>query len=291
MEDHHEHEHQHPRPPARPPPDAADLALKQRHRAMWASGHYDKVAREVIPELGQRARRRARGRTPASACIDIAAGTGNAAVPAARAGARVVASDLTPELLEAGRGRSTRECRHRLAGGRRRGAAVRPTRRTTSCWHASASCSPRTTRRRPTSCCAWCARAGAIGVLSWTPEGFIGRLFATMRDFVPPPPAGCSRRRCGAARSTSASCCRRPGRGPRVPPRPHRGRPLHRRRPSFRDYFRDNYGPTLMAYRGLADQPDRIAALDAALDALAADADEGSGRMRWEYVVVSGRRS
>ena len=58
----------------------------------------------------------------------------------------------------------------------------------------------------------------------------------------------------------------------------------------FRTYFRDNYGPTLMAYRGLADQPERTAELDAALDALAASADEGSGRMRWEYVVVSGRR-
>jgi hypothetical protein len=59
----------------------------------------------------------------------------------------------------------------------------------------------------------------------------------------------------------------------------------------FRSYFRDNYGPTLVAYRGLADQPDRVAELDAALDALAAEADEGAGRMRWEYVVVSGRRS
>ena len=34
--------------------------------------------------------------------LDVAAGSGNAAIPAARAGARVIASDLTPELLEAG---------------------------------------------------------------------------------------------------------------------------------------------------------------------------------------------
>ena len=31
-----------------------DAALKQRHRTMWASGHYDRVAREVIPALGER---------------------------------------------------------------------------------------------------------------------------------------------------------------------------------------------------------------------------------------------
>ena len=58
----------------------------------------------------------------------------------------------------------------------------------------------------------------------------------------------------------------------------------------FRSYFRDNYGPTLVAHRGLAEQPERVAELDAALDALAAEWTEGSGRMRWEYVVVSGRR-
>ena len=34
--------------------------------------------------------------------LDVAAGTGNASIPAARRGAHVVASDLTPELLEAG---------------------------------------------------------------------------------------------------------------------------------------------------------------------------------------------
>ena len=32
----------------------ADTQLKQKHRAMWASGHYDTVAREVIPVLGER---------------------------------------------------------------------------------------------------------------------------------------------------------------------------------------------------------------------------------------------
>ena len=69
---------------------------------MWALGDYPAVAREVIPELG---------RVLVEAChveagqdvLDVAAGSGNAAVPAALEGARVVASDLAPELLDAGR--------------------------------------------------------------------------------------------------------------------------------------------------------------------------------------------
>jgi ubiquinone/menaquinone biosynthesis C-methylase UbiE len=39
----------------------------------------------------------------------VAAGTGNASIPAAKAGAQVTASDLTPELLDAGRARAESE--------------------------------------------------------------------------------------------------------------------------------------------------------------------------------------
>jgi ubiquinone/menaquinone biosynthesis C-methylase UbiE len=39
----------------------------------------------------------------------VATGSGNAAVPAARAGAHVVASDLTPELLAAGEGQAAQQ--------------------------------------------------------------------------------------------------------------------------------------------------------------------------------------
>ena len=41
--------------------------------------------------------------------LDVAAGTGNASIPAAQRGASVTAGDLTPELVEAGRRRAERE--------------------------------------------------------------------------------------------------------------------------------------------------------------------------------------
>src|SRR6188472_1407326 len=74
----------------------ADRALKAKHRAMWALGDYPAVAIDVIPELGPEL----------VAAAGVRAGDrvlDNAAVPAALTGAHVVASDLTPELFDAGR--------------------------------------------------------------------------------------------------------------------------------------------------------------------------------------------
>src|SRR3954454_6215221 len=78
-----------------------DRALKQRHRTMWAAGDYPRVARELIGELGEGVVRAA-GVRAAQRVLDVAAGTGNASLPAARTGADVVAADLTPELLAEG---------------------------------------------------------------------------------------------------------------------------------------------------------------------------------------------
>ena len=55
----------------------------------------------------------------------------------------------------------------------------------------------------------------------------------------------------------------------------------------FRDFFKTNYGPTVVAYRGIADDPERVAALDADLVALARRHDLGDGAMGWEYLLVT----
>ena len=75
--------------------------VKQKHRAMWALGDYKAVATEVVAPLGQ-VLVEACHVAPGDRLLDVAAGTGTVAVPAARAGARVTASDLTPELLAVG---------------------------------------------------------------------------------------------------------------------------------------------------------------------------------------------
>ena len=81
-----------------------DTELKARHAKMWASGDYPKMVDTFLLPLGPRLV----SALPIQAgtrVLDVASGTGNAAIPAAQAGASVVASDLTPRLLEAGAAR------------------------------------------------------------------------------------------------------------------------------------------------------------------------------------------
>ena len=72
----------------------AGQELKAKHRAMWALGDYPALARDIIADLGPVLVRACRIR-PGDRVLDVAAGSGNAAIPAAQAGASVVASDLT----------------------------------------------------------------------------------------------------------------------------------------------------------------------------------------------------
>ena len=83
----------------------SDAELKARHRKMWALGDYPEMVETFLLPLGPRLVEAA-GIGPGMHVLDVAAGTGNASIPAAEAGASVTASDLTPELFDAGRERA-----------------------------------------------------------------------------------------------------------------------------------------------------------------------------------------
>jgi hypothetical protein len=60
----------------------------------------------------------------------------------------------------------------------------------------------------------------------------------------------------------------------------------------FREFFKAAYGPTVAAYRGIADDPDRVAALDREHVVLTQRFDRGTpGAMvlHWEYLLVTAR--
>ncbi len=112
-------------PVSAPDESGVDRELKAKHRALWAAGDYPAVAAELISEFGPELVR-ACGVQAGDRVLDVAAGSGNAAIPAAEAGATVTASDLTPELFEAGPpDRRRARCRAGMGRGRRGGAAVR----------------------------------------------------------------------------------------------------------------------------------------------------------------------
>lgn len=265
--------------------DEADRALKAKHRAMWASGDYPALAHDLIWSLGPRLVE-AVAVQPGERVLDVAAGSGNAAIPAALRGADVVASDLTPELFGAGE-RRAREAGVELQW-RPADAEALPFDDdsfdvTVSCLgvmfapHHERSAAEILRVTRP---------GGRIGLLSWTPQGFIGRMFATMKPFNAPLPPGAQpaplwgdeshvRALFGdavadvtAVRETIRIDRFRDGR-------------------EFREYFRTHYGPTIAVYNRNADDPDQVAALDAALDALGDSALGSDGVMEWEFLLLT----
>jgi 2-polyprenyl-6-hydroxyphenyl methylase/3-demethylubiquinone-9 3-methyltransferase len=75
-----------------------------RARAAWSAGNWPELAK-LITDPGRRTVERA-GVTAGQEVLDVGAGNGNVAIPAAQAGARVIALDPTPELFESGRARA-----------------------------------------------------------------------------------------------------------------------------------------------------------------------------------------
>jgi ubiquinone/menaquinone biosynthesis C-methylase UbiE len=238
----------------------ADRQLKAKHRGLWASGDYPAVAAELIPALGPELVRACMVK-PGDRVLDVAAGSGNAAIPAAAAGAIVTASDLTPELFAAGREIAVE-----------RGVDLE--------WvEADAEAMPFADNSFDVVMSSVGAMfaphhqatadelvrvvrsGGTIGMINWTPEGFIGNLFATMKPYAPPPPSGASPpplwgdeehvRKLFADRVSGMTTRRQTVR------MDHCATPTE-----FREYWKRNYGPTIAAYRFNADDPDRVEALD-----------------------------
>ena len=81
--------------------------FKTRQRAVWDAGDYDALSHHIA-DVGELVADRA-AIEPGMAVLDVACGTGNAARPAARAGARVIGLDLVPKLLEQGRAKARAE--------------------------------------------------------------------------------------------------------------------------------------------------------------------------------------
>lgn len=264
---------------------AADRALKAKHRAMWASGDYPAVAAELIPTLGAELVRHS-GITAGQRVLDVAAGTGNAAIPAARAGATVTASDLTPELFDVGR-------RNAAAAGVEidwveADAEALPF--ADGEFDAVISCvgamfAPHH-QQTADELLRVCRPGGTLGLLSWTPDGFVGGLFRTMGPFAPPPPPGAQppplwgnedhvRGLLGRRVATFATN--------RQTVVFDQGEPA-----VFREFWKRNYGPTISVYAFNAPDPQRTAALDQAfLDFLTSWYHRG--RYEAEYLMVAAR--
>ena len=161
--------------------------FKAAQRATWGAGQYADLS-TYIADVGELVVARA-AVTRGMRVLDVACGTGNAARPAARAGAHVTGLDLTPRLLEAGRAKAEAEG---LDIDWSEGDAENLPfvdgqfeRVLSTFGHMFAPRHQRTADEMTRVC----QRGGAIVTATWTPEGITGDLFRIAGAYMPAPPA------------------------------------------------------------------------------------------------------
>jgi SAM-dependent methyltransferase len=265
-------------------PDLA--AVKRRQQQTWASADYAAVAALIVPMaegLAQNAGLRAGDRV-----LDVATGSGNAALAAARCRCEVTGIDYVPALLERARARAAAEgLEIEFAEGDAEHLAFPD-----ASFDAVLSClgvmfTP-DQERAAAELVRVCKPGGTIGLVNWTPAGFIGQLLRTVGKHVPPPAGvrpppqwgteerlrellGDAVSRLDIQRRTFVFRFRSPD--------------------AFATFFRDNYGPVHKAF-GALDEPGRERFYDD-LTALAREHDREAGpsvAMPAEYLEVVATR-
>jgi ubiquinone/menaquinone biosynthesis C-methylase UbiE len=266
-----------------PPPTAPDLeALKARQRTMWGSGDYAVIGATlpiVAEGLCESADVRAGERV-----LDVATGTGNAAIAAARRFAHVVGVDYVESLLERGRERAAAE---RLTVEFRTGDAE-----ALPCADASFDVVLSTFgvmfapdhARAARELARACRPGGRIALASWTPDGFIGEMLRVVGRHVPPPPAGAKPPALWGTEAHVRELFGGAARELRASRREFTFRYASARH--FVDVFRRWYGPTVQAFKNLDAGAQEALARD--LEALLARRHRGGGGLvvPGEYLEV-----
>lgn len=250
-----------------PVPDLS--AVKSKQQATWASGDFGQVGvrLQIVGETLSEAVDLQAGEK----VLDVAAGNGNASLAAARRFAEVTSTDYVPALLDQGRRRAKGEglpMAFEVAD-----AEALP--------FADASFDVALStfgvmfapdqERAASELLRVVKPHGRIGLASWTPEGFVGKMFRVVGSFVPPP-AGL---RSPMAWGSEPRLVELFGPGAadiRTERKPYNFRfasPEH-----WVEYFKAYYGPTLRAFAALDDKGN--AALREALVALAAESNRSA---------------
>ena len=236
---------------------------------------------------------RACGISAGQRVVDVAAGSGSTAIRAAEAGAEVVASDLTPENLAAGR----REAEAR-------GVELE--------WvEADAEALPFADgafdvvtssfgvifapdhQRAADELLRVCRAGGTIGMLNFTPEGLFSDFFGTLASYMPPlPPDALPPALWGGEEHLRELF------GDRVESLEMTRREYVERADSpraYRELFKQTFGPVVGIYASLSDQPERAATLDRDFLEFATRANsatsDGAAEYRYEYLLAVARKS
>ena len=262
--------------------------LKTKLKATWISGDFGRIAEsfsagaaEFVERLNLR---------PGVRVLDVACGSGNQSIPAARTGAAVTGIDLAPNLVEQARRWAAGEgLEIRFDEGDAEDLPYADASFEVVMSMFGAMFAPRP-RRVASELVRVCRPGGLIAMANWTPEGFIGQMFKTVGSFVPPPPHMPSPLLWGDEQAVSE----RLGGGVSEIN-------FERRSISFSfpfgvpetiEFWREFYGPTHKAFAAL--DADGQAALRRELEKLWAENNlsaNGSTYVRSEYMEVTAVRS
>ena len=171
-------------PPASSTGDLA--AVKARQQAAWSTGNYAVVG-TTLQSVGENLCE-ALDLRPGSTVLDVAAGNGNATLAAARRWCNVTSTDYVPSLLESGRARAAAEghtVRFMEADAEKlpfQDASFDVVLSTFGVMFTPDQA------RAAQELARVCKPGGKIGLANWTPASFIGQLFKTIGQYIPPAP-------------------------------------------------------------------------------------------------------
>ncbi|MGH2742199.1 MAG: class I SAM-dependent methyltransferase [Thermoleophilaceae bacterium] len=271
---------------------AAQGGPKAEQRAMWALGDYHRFATHTVWGFGP-ALVEACGVSAGQRVLDVAAGTGNVAIRAAEAGAQVVACDLTPENFDAGRSEArARGVELDWVEGDAEALPFGDGEFDVVTSSVGAMFAP-DHQAVADELVRVCRPGGTIGMINFTPEGLAAEFFELFGRYAPPPPPEALPpvlwgsedhvRALFGDRLASLDLSRRQN----VELSP--GDPA-----AYCDFFKETFGPVVGLYAGLAEQPDRLAALDRDFLDFATRSNQGPpggpAEYRYEYLLVVARK-
>ena len=159
--------------------------LKTKLRATWSAGDFEEIAKSYT--AGAEEFVRSLNLRPGVRVLDVACGTGNFALPAARLGATVTGLDLAPNLIQQARAKAESEgLNARFDEGDAENLPY-----DNASFDAVVSMFGVMFAPRPELVAAElkrvCVPGGLIALANWTPSGFIGQMFKIVSSHVPPP--------------------------------------------------------------------------------------------------------
>lgn len=169
--------------PAPPAPDYT--AVKGRQQQTWASGDFHAIASLIVPvseRLCDAVDLRAGERV-----LDVATGSGNTAIAAARRLCNVTGIDYVPSLLERGRARAAAEGLSITFDEGDAESLPVPDASYDVVLSTFGSMFAPNQEQAARELLRACRPGGRIGLANWTPEGWIGEMFRVTSRLVPPP--------------------------------------------------------------------------------------------------------